>query len=596
VVDDAAAGLLWMQSDAVTFRHEIARLAVAKAIPPERARALHQKLLAVRLERGSDVTELLHHATFAQDAAVVLKYAPVAAREAARLGAHREAAAHLGAALRYAGSLPTEQRASLFEQHAQECGFSNETREAIDSAGRAIALYRQVGDIEAQARLLCLLSQKHRTMGARAQADECVAAAIEMLEARPPGAALAMAYDARASLAVLRGWDTEALEFGRRALALAREFGDVGAESYALANIGAALLGGADVSGYEPLERSLALALEHKLDEHAARAHRYLLFYAALIHDLERAEELYAAGLAYCEERGMFYHSAYIRAYYTTVELDRGNLAEAARIVASQLRSPDLTGVQQRITLLVTLALVRIRREDPGAAELLDEALDLALPTSELNRIGRVTAARAEHGWYRGDLQTVVRETETGLEHVRGHTAPWIKGELLWWRSRAQPLDEISSDVAEPWRLMLRGEWQGAASLWERMGMPYEQGLALGAGPPQMLRQALSILDRLGAAPLATIVRKRMRECGVRVIPRGPNEKTRANPAGLTAREVEVLTLLTQGCSNSQLAHRLHRSQKTMEHHVSAILQKLGVASRAEAVAAAVTLGLVRSP
>jgi len=99
------------------------------------------------------------------------------------------------------------------------------------------------------------------------------------------------------------------------------------------------------------------------------------------------------------------------------------------------------------------------------------------------------------------------------------------------------------------------------------------------------LREALAILDRLGAAPLAVIVRRRLRERGARGS-RGPNETTRANPAGLTAKETEILALLAHGVSNAQLARRLHRSTKTIDHHVSAILDKLGVGSRTEAVAA----------
>ena len=123
--------------------------------------------------------------------------------------------------------------------------------------------------------------------------------------------------------------------------------------------------------------------------------------------------------------------------------------------------------------------------------------------------------------------------------------------------------------------------------------MPYEQALALAEGAEAALRESLAILDRLGAAPLAVMVRRRLRERGARRIPRGPNESTRANPAGLTTKEWEILSLLAHGTSNAQLARRLHRSTKTIDHHVSAILEKLGVRSRTEAVAAAFALGVI---
>jgi DNA-binding CsgD family transcriptional regulator len=147
--------------------------------------------------------------------------------------------------------------------------------------------------------------------------------------------------------------------------------------------------------------------------------------------------------------------------------------------------------------------------------------------------------------------------------------------------------------VAEPYQLMLEGDWRAAADAWARIGMPYEHALALADGPEEALRESLTILDELGAAPLGAIVRRRLRERGVRGIPRGPRDATRANPSGLTPKEMEILHLLTNGCSTAQLARRLHRSPKTVEHHVSSLLGKLGVHSRAEAIAAAYARGIV---
>ncbi len=593
-VDEAGArGLLDVLTDSVAFRHELAQRAIASVIPAETVRALHQKVLQALISRGADLSRIAHHATLAHESAAVLEYAPRAAEEAARLGAHREAAAHIGAALRYSAGLAIAAQAHLFEQHSRECSLANLTRESIESATAAVACWRRAENSYAQARVLGFLSQEYRTVGDAVRADECVAGAINLLEAHPPGANLAMAYGARSLLASNRGWDREALEFGRRGLAIAREVGDRATESQALCNIGAALLGRNDRAGYASLEQSLALALEHGFEEQAARTYRNLLFYAVLIHDFARAEPLFREGLAHCEERGILSHGAYMRAYFAPCELDRGRWTEATSMAEELLRSPDISGVQQRITLMITLALVRVRRDDPGAEQLLDQALELALPTSELNRIGRVAAARAEHAWYRGDVERVVREAEVGLSHVNGHTAPWIKGELLWWQSRAQPIAAIPADIAPPFQFMLAGDWRDAATTWERIGMPYEQALALAEGPEEALREALGILDELGAGPFAAIVRKRLRERGAKGVSRGPRETTRANPQGLTSKEVEVLSLLAFGDSNVQLGRRLHRSTKTIDHHVSSILEKLGVRTRAEAVATAYALGIV---
>jgi ATP/maltotriose-dependent transcriptional regulator MalT len=572
----------------------LARLAVQSTIPPERVRTMHDRILQALLERGANSARLAHHAQLAHNAAAVLEYGPRAAKEAARVGAHREAAAHLDASLQYRSSLTIEAQAQLLENHAEESSLANHTRAAIGSATAAVAAWRQVGNAQAQSRILNLLSQDYRTEGDKARADECVAASVALLEALPPSIDLALAYSSRSLLAVNRGWDKEALEYAGKALTVARQFGDCAAESHALCNIGSAQLGRGERFGYEALELSLALALEYN-EEYAARTYRSMLFYAVLVHDFERADRLFREGLAYCEERGIFSHSAYMRAYYTPCELERGRWTEAAQMASDLLRNAEFTGIPQRILSLATLALVRLRRGDPGADGLLDEALTLAEPTSELNRIGRVAAARAEYAWLNGNLERVAGEAMLGLQYVAAHTAPWIKGELTFWLSRAQPLEPLPSDIAEPYRLMLRSEWLEAAAIWKDMGMPYEQALALAEGPEDAQRNALAILDKLGACPLAAIVRRRLRERGARGVPRGPNDTTRANPAGLTAREIEVLTLLAHGISNAQLAHKLHRSTKTIDHHVSAILEKLGARSRTEAVATALAQGLIPS-
>jgi len=68
---------------------------------------------------------------------------------------------------------------------------------------------------------------------------------------------------------------------------------------------------------------------------------------------------------------------------------------------------------------------------------------------------------------------------------------------------------------------------------------------------------------------------------------------TRANAAGLTARQLEVLALLGDGLTNAELAERLFISPKTADHHVSAILAKLGVRNRRDAADAARRLRLL---
>ena len=101
------------------------------------------------------------------------------------------------------------------------------------------------------------------------------------------------------------------------------------------------------------------------------------------------------------------------------------------------------------------------------------------------------------------------------------------------------------------------------------------------------LREALAIFEALGARPALQLLRHRLRESGVKGVPRGARTSTRAHPHGLTKREAQIFALLAEGMRNAAIAKRLFLSTKTVDHHVSSILTKLGVPSRLEAIAMA---------
>jgi DNA-binding CsgD family transcriptional regulator len=207
-----------------------------------------------------------------------------------------------------------------------------------------------------------------------------------------------------------------------------------------------------------------------------------------------------------------------------------------------------------------------------------------------------VAAARAEAAWLEGNTEAVAAATEAALDLARQRRAAWMVGELACWRWRAGIGQPAVDGTAEPFALELSGQSQQAAEFWTQRGCRYEAALALASAKDHnALRRALAELQELGARTAASIVGRRLREAGVRGISRGPHSATRSNAAHLTARQLEILGLLTEGLRNSEIADRLYLSARTVDHHVSAVLDKLGARSRTEAIQQAARLGIHQS-
>ena len=597
VLDECAgAGMLRVEAAAVAFRHELARQAIEETLPPARQQHLHALVLRAMVERGTDVVQaarLAHHASGARDADAVVRFAPAAARQASSLRAHREAAAHYATALRYADRLSLEEHATLLEGRAQECSFNGPFEACCEAGSAALEIWRRLGDREKEGGSLRFLSRCYWEKGERADAERYAVRALEVLEALPPGRELAWAYSTRSWLYTLADDVAEAVQWGSKAIRLARTLGDHEILADALINVGTAEFNIDDEQGRTKLEESLHLALEHGLEVAARRAFNNLGTLAVRNRDHARAAGYMRDGIAYCARRDLDAQTQQMRARHTQLLLQQGDWTGAEGEVLAAIGG--LVYAHARIVMLVVLGQVRARRGDPGAQEVLDEARDLARGTGELQRIGHVAAARAEAAWLRGDLETCVAEAKPGFELALPRHNPWMKGELAFWMWRGGSLKEPPIGIARPFALQIAGDWRASAAEWERLGCPYERALALADGDEAAQRSALVIFQQLGAAPAAEIVRRRLRAQGVRDIPRGARPSTRRNPAGLTDREVEVLLLVAKGLQNAQIAERLFVSPRTVDNHVSAILTKLDVHTRAEAVAAAYQLGLIRS-
>jgi DNA-binding CsgD family transcriptional regulator len=592
------AGMLQERAGAVAFRHELARLAIEQALPPGRRSDLHRRALAALLaQHGAthDPARLAHHADGAGDAAAVLAHAPLAAHRAAALGAHREAAAQYARALRFAAGLAPEPLAELLERHSYECHLTSQIADAVASRRRALGCWGAVGDRRRQGDTLRWLSRLAWFQGDHAEAERAGRAALELLEDLPPGPELAMANSNLAQLRMLAGDADATAAWGGRAIELAERLGRDDILAHALNNVGTAESLAARAGGRAKLERSLALARAANLEEHVARAFNNLATNAVALRDYAQADHWLGEGLAYCTEHDLDSWRLNILAERAGSELAQGRWT-AATDAAEQVLADPRAAPGARVRPLLVLGQVRARRGDPGVWPVLDEALALATRIGELQNLGPVAAARAEAAWLEGDQDKALAAVEPALEVALRNgdgSQGWLAGELAWWRWRAGGPNQVPDGAAVPFALQLAGEWEAAAERWRALGCPYEAATALAASDREgSLRAALAELERLGARPAVAAVHRRLRERGVRGLARGPRPATRANPANLTPRELEVLALVAEGLRNAEIARRLFVSVKTVDHHVSAILAKLGVRTRGEAARAAIRLGV----
>jgi DNA-binding CsgD family transcriptional regulator/tetratricopeptide (TPR) repeat protein len=591
-VDECLAlGMLVQEGSTIGFRHELARIAIEESISPFERVSLHRRALGALRAADADPARIAHHAEAAGDTDAVLEFAPLAAARAAAAGAHREAIAQYARTLRFGESLPPERRAELLERGGHECYLVDRFDEGVEWLKAAIAIRHAEGDRVLEGDALRRLSSIQRCGALTAEGGETARRAVELLETCPPGPELAAAYGNLAMVALNTNDLDAAASAGARGLELAQESGYTEVVVHTLNTIGMQELVEGKVEGREKLEQSLRLAQEAGLEEHIGRAYIHLADIGQRNRDYELADLYSGPGREYCSERGLDLWLRYMHVYHARTELDRGRLAEAVDAIPPSVVKPGTP--LPRIVALVVLGLVRARRGDGEQWKALDEAAELATASGELQWVAPAAAARAEAFWLSGKPEAVAAETEEPLARSVEGRALWWAGELACWRRRAGIKEEPPPLVAEPWARQLAGDWKGSAERWWTIGCPYEAALALiDSDDEAALRRALDELRRLGAEPAASFVSRRLRELGVRGLPRGPRAATRANPANLTAREVEVLDLVAEGLSNADIAARLFVSQRTVDHHVSAILRKLDVRSRAEASAEAVRLGL----
>ena len=417
------------------------------------------------------------------------------------------------------------------------------------------------------------------------EAEEAIGAALSLLDSHEEGRSHVVPYYVQAQIRMLHRDNASAIEWGRRAIRLAEQFGDAPTLINATNAVGCArIFSGDEEGGRADLERSRQMALDAGLELLVSNAYTNLGSCFGEMFRFELAENYLIEGIAYASARDLDHLSGYMQSWLALTRMYQGRWDEASVEVNAVMRLVSAS-IVSRIMSLVALGRLRARRGDPEVFAVLDEALALAEPTGTLQRIAPVRAARAEAAWMAGDRKRTVTEASAAYDMALKHGHPWFVGELGYWLWKGGALHEPDPIAAAPWAMQMRGDLAGAAEKWLARGCQFEAARALvDAEDEGHLRQALAIFERLRSVWGVTTATRRLRELGFGRIPRGPRSSTRAHPAGLTRREQEILQLIADGESNGEIAGRLFVSPKTVEHHVSSILTKLGVSRRSDAV------------
>jgi DNA-binding CsgD family transcriptional regulator/tetratricopeptide (TPR) repeat protein len=585
-----AMGMLVAAGEALAFRHELARQTVLETISPPHKLALHRMTLAA-LSRSpvtrTNLTRLALQAEAAGDRDALREYAPAAARQAAAAGAHREAVALFGLALRSAEDIPLNERGLWLEEYAAEMHTIGALEDCAAIRRQAIATWRTAGDRRREGLNLARQAVVLINVGQPVEAQRASHLALELLQELPPGPELALAQRTQAHLLFLNRDCAEAIAWGNQAIELAERFNDRETLARAYTTVGAAWLLTDYQRGRHYLEKCVAIAEEIGWEFGAANAYANLGMLSCEVFRLPHAVAFLRDGLAYTGERDLDFLGKYMLAWQALTFMYLGRWEQALQIASEALQGFGLT-VIGRIPALTALGRLRARRGEADPLAPLAEALELALQSQTLPRLGLVLTARAEAAWLAGDRARTLAESRALYDLAVSKRHPWIAGELAFWRWRGgDDVQPLPAWMAKPYALHIAGDWRAAAAAWQQLGCPYEQARALADGDADAQIAALEILDRLGARSAADDLRQRMRAAGLTNVPRGPRPATRENPFGLTARQLDILALLAYDLTNAEIAARLHLSPKTVDHHVSAVLAKLSVRSREQAAAIA---------
>ncbi len=590
--------IILLKDNRLFFKHELYRRTIEYALSPFMRINLNRRVLTTfreRFEAGGETERIIHHAKNANDHQAVVHYAPIAARQAATLGAHVEAARLYHSAIEYYQGKDPDILVTLYEPYAYECYLTNRMKEAIIYQQKVAAIWQEKGNPERLGDSLWFLSRLWWFDGNRRQAERFARQAVDTLADRPSSRPKAMAFSNMSHLKMLSDQTVECIHWGENAIRMAEELADEEILSHAYNNVGSVQMRvpAYRQKGLDLLKRSLDIALRRHLHEHAARAYTNIASNAIQLKDYQLATSILFEGIHYCEEVELDSWRTYMLSWKARLLLDTGHWIEASAIAEQLIRSETQASIV-KILALTVLGTIRMRAGEADALPLLLEAKTKAFESMELQRMLPALTALLEYEWITGQpvLEKAAIEYAIGLISQGGTMRESSEFDFWLWKVRGQQVPLHAAD--ERYRTDHPAITLETAAGWGRLGCPYEQALFLFEGDDDAKRQAIAIVHRLGAGAVYEKMKLGMRSEGIRSIPRGSRKTTRDNPALLTERELGVLELLKEGLQNKEIGSRLYISAKTVDHHISAILFKLDVDSRTKAVREAIRRGIVK--
>jgi DNA-binding CsgD family transcriptional regulator len=591
VEEALARGVLVAQGTRLGFRHELIREAIEGSISPPRLAELHARALSALAEQAgaADNARLAHHAELAGLRREACGYAALASLEAERVGAPREARLQAERALRLGEDLADPERYELLIRYSRAANFtSTRYEDAVSAAEEALVVSERLGDPSRQARALGALAWGLWSFDRMVEAREASERAVAVLQGTSDVAAQARAQSTHLRILAAAFDPAAAIAAGPRARELAAAAGLEDVKVDVAVSDGLAYGHHGESEAIPMLKQALSDARAAGLPIQMIRAYVNLIFVASTLRDHELVETTFVEAQAFCEEHDSRIPAHAIEGFLARSLLDRGRWTEALTSAAHSMRiwHGDIP-LDRAIE-----GIIAARRGEAGAERRLEQAWSEIPKDSEDSRHATLRCTLVEAAWLRGDRSTALEHLEAARASSASSSFARWGGELSLWAARHGGELQVPVEAPDPVRLELDGDWRGAIQAWRELQAPYESALAALPGDDAAARQAQATLNKLGAgAAMRAFARERAAR-GARAS-RGPRRSTLAHPAGLTRREQEVLEQLATGATNPEIATALHLSERTVAHHVSAILEKLGVATRLAAVERARSDGLL---